>query len=222
MLVDAALSAVADVGSIPTVSTSPPRKARKRGPFAHLRRRRARVVPASGEQRERLDMPGADRREVTAVDGGNFGDVEPLGSGDHRGVDGSEPEVAVGGYELGEPEPVACRHGLDRERAGGEVSQEADLGLGAEPGGQQVRDLGDDEDRDDQRAGMCLEQLERCLVVSVVAVDVGVERPGVDEQGRYRRTSAARISSIRSETSCCPLRPALAAPSRRRPPDPTR
>lgn len=180
------------------------------------------MLPASGKQPERLDVPGADRGEMAAVDRGDLGDVEPLGGGDHGRVDGSESEVAVGGDELGDPEPVACRHRLDRERAGSEVPQEPDLGLGAEPGGEQVRDLGDEEDWDDERPRMCLEQVERCLVVRVVAVDVRVERPGVDEQRRYRRTSAARISSMRSETSCRPLRPALAAPSGRRPSDPTR
>ena len=42
----------------------------------------------------------------------------------------------------------------------------------------------------------------------VVRVDVGVERARVDEERRYRLTSAARISSMRSDTSvrrCGPL-----------------
>lgn len=55
-------------------------------------------------------------------------------------------------------------------------------------------------------------------MMSVVGVDVGVERPGV-YQDRYLVTSAARSSSIRSEMSSRPLRPAPAARSRRsRPP----
>ena len=47
---------------------------------------------------------------------------------------------------------------------------------------------------------MGLEQFEAIGVVVVVRIDVGVERPGVDEQG-YRATSSRRISSIRTETS---------------------
>ncbi len=53
-------------------------------------------------------------------------------------------------------------------------------------------------------------------MVTVVGVDVGIERAGVDQK-RYRLTSARRISSIRSEMSGVPLRPTPAAIKRRRP-----
>lgn len=59
---------------------------------------------------------------------------------------------------------------------------------------------------------MCQEEIKGLVMVPVVGVDVGVERPGVD-QDRYLATSAARISSIRSEMSSRPLRPAAAARS---------
>jgi hypothetical protein len=49
-----------------------------------------------------------------------------------------------------------------------------------------------------------LQQLQASGVVGVVGVDVGVERPGVDDQ-RDGASSEARISSIRSETSLWPL-----------------
>lgn len=61
---------------------------------------------------------------------------------------------------------------------------------------------------------MLQQQLERFTVMAVVGVDVGVEGAGVDEEG-YRVTSAARISSMRSEMSSRPLRPAPAARSLR-------
>ena len=54
------------------------------------------------------------------------------------------------------------------------------------------------------------QELKRLAVVAVVGIDVGVERSGVD-QGGYLATSAARISSMRSEMSSRPLRPAPAA-----------
>ena len=57
---------------------------------------------------------------------------------------------------------------------------------------------------------MLQQQVERFDVVPVVGINVGVERPCVDEEG-YRVTSAARISSIRLEMSSRPLRPAPAA-----------
>jgi hypothetical protein len=63
---------------------------------------------------------------------------------------------------------------------------------------------------------MALEQLEAFLVVRVIGVDVGIEGARVDDEG-YRDTSARRISSIRTEMSCEPLRPALAASSLRLP-----
>ena len=62
---------------------------------------------------------------------------------------------------------------------------------------------------------MCFEQFKCCNVVGVVGIDVGVERSGVDDDCPYRSTSVARISSMRSETSLRPLRPAPAAPRRR-------
>ena len=63
---------------------------------------------------------------------------------------------------------------------------------------------------------MLLEKLKAFGMVAVVCVDVGVQRPGVDQE-RYGRTSARRISSIRSEMSDRPLAPAAAAISWRRP-----
>ena len=76
--------------------------------------------------------------------------------------------------------------------------------------------LGDDEHGDDERAWVSLQQTEAFIMVTVVGVDVGIERAGVDQEG-YRFTSARRISSIRSETSGVPLRPTPAAIKRRRP-----
>ncbi len=63
---------------------------------------------------------------------------------------------------------------------------------------------------------MLLEKLKALGMVAVVCVDVGVQGPDVDQE-RYCRTSARRISSIRSEMSDRPLAPAPAAISRRRP-----
>ncbi len=62
------------------------------------------------------------------------------------------------------------------------------------------------------RAG--LEQVRTRGVVSVVAIDIGAERAGIDDQSDGC-TSLARISSMRSEMSSRPLAPAPAA--RRRP-----
>ena len=66
---------------------------------------------------------------------------------------------------------------------------------------------------------MCLEQFETRVVVAVVSVYVGEQRPSVDDQCD-EPNSAVRISSIRSEMSVRPLDPVPAARSRRRPPPP--
>ena len=59
-------------------------------------------------------------------------------------------------------------------------------------------------------------KLGHARVVPVVTIDVGIERPCVDDQ-RDGRASLARISSIRSEMSLLPLAPAPAASNRRAP-----
>ena len=61
------------------------------------------------------------------------------------------------------------------------------------------------------------QEIEAGRVMPVVGVDVGVEGAGVNDQCDSG-TSDARISSMRSDTSARPLRPAAAAPSRRRGP----
>lgn len=116
-----------------------------------------------------------------------------------------------------DPQPVHDRHWFHDEGTGGQVAEETNLRLGPQSGGEQVDDLRDDQGRDHERTGVGLQQLEARGVVSVVGVDVCVQRAGVDGEGGYRLTSAARISSIRSDTSWRPLRPAAAAPRRRRP-----
>jgi hypothetical protein len=74
--------------------------------------------------------------EVSAVDRRDLGDCEPLGCRDDRSVDGPKRQIAVRGNELRDAQPVSGENRLDRERAGGEVTEEADLGFDAEAGGE--------------------------------------------------------------------------------------
>jgi hypothetical protein len=161
----------------------------------------------------------ANDAEVAAVERRHFGDVEALGRGDHRGVHGPERQVAVLGDELRDADGVAGMQRLDREASAGEIAEEANLGLPAQPGCDQVGDLGDDERGEDEGAWVGFEQLQAGRVMGVVGVDVGVEGTGVEDQ-RDGAISEARISSIRSETSLWPLRPLAAALRRRRSPAP--
>lgn len=155
-------------------------------------------------------MCRSDDSEVSAVKRCDLGDPEPLAGCDHRSVHRAERKILVHRDQLRDAEPVAGEHRLDQQVATGEVTEEADLSLGAEAGLEQVDDLGDDECGDEQRAGVLLEDAEARGVVPVIGVDVGVERTGVDEDS-YRATSARRISSIRSEMSEWPLWPTPAA-----------
>jgi hypothetical protein len=160
--------------------------------------------------------------EVASVDGRDLGDAEALGRGDDRGIHRAQGKVAIARHEFGDPQPVRDRHRLHGERAAGEVAEEADLRLRAQASGEKVDDLGDDQGGDDERARVGFQQFECSSVVRVVGVDVGVERPGVDDERGYRATSALRICSMRSDTSLRPLCPAPAAPRRRRVDEPPR
>jgi hypothetical protein len=169
-----------------------------------------------------VDVLWSDDAEVPTLDRRHVREVESLRGRNNRGIDRPQRKVAICGHELGYAQPVAGEHRLDGERAGRQVAEETHFGLDPQARREQVHHLCDDERWDDERPWVGLEQLERRRVVCIVGVDVRVERPGVDDDPGYRSTSAARISSMRSETSETPLRPAFAAPSRRRPAGPTR
>jgi hypothetical protein len=111
---------------------------------------------------------------MSSVDRRDLADAEALRSGDDRGVDRSKWEIAVRRDEFGDAQPISGWHGVDREHACCEVSEESNLRLDAESCREQVGHLGDDQHRDDQRAGVSLEQLEGCVMMRVVGVDVGV------------------------------------------------
>ncbi len=88
-------------------------------------------------------------------------------------------------------------------------SRSANFRISAEPLSHQIGHLRDDQRRNDQRTRMRLKQFKARLVMAIIAIDIGVQRTGVDDQGDDP-TSPARISSIRSEMSDRPLAPAPA------------
>lgn len=112
----------------------------------------------------------------------DLGDAVAFSGCDDRGVDCPEGEVVVGGYELGDPQRVRGVDRLDDEVAGGQVAQEAHLGLPTEATGEEVGDLRDDERGNDQRPRVGFQQIQTGRVVGIVGVYVGVERAGVDDQ----------------------------------------
>jgi hypothetical protein len=119
---------------------------------------------------------GADYLEVAVVESRNLCDPAAFGGGDHGRIYAAKRQVVVSGDELRDPDQIGGVDGLKREAAGGQVSEETDLGLPAEPRGEQIHDFCDDESRDVQRSGIRFQELPASHMMSIVAVDVGVER----------------------------------------------
>jgi hypothetical protein len=109
---------------------------------------------------------------------------------------------------------------LNDKESGGDISNESSLGFRPEACFDQIGNLGNNEYRKKQRAPVGFKQFAARCVVGVIGIEGRIERPCVDDQPDCR-SSVRRISSIRSDTSCCPLRQVLPAANRRRDPPPT-
>lgn len=156
-------------------------------------------------------MAGAYDGEVASVDGRNLVDKQSFCRGHNGCVHRTQRQISITCDKFGDSEPVRGSHRFDAECAVSEIAQESDLSVRAEASTQQVDHLGDDKRRDDQRAGMRLQQPERRSMMGIIGVDIRIQRAGIDDNRGYCPTSAARISSMRCEMSEWPLRPALAA-----------
>lgn len=160
-------------------------------------------------------MFGTNNSEVPPIQRRDDIEAESLGQRHDGRIDRPQRQIAVSGYELGDPYPVArenrCRCEVPRRK----IPKEPHFCFPAEASLDEIGDFGDDELRHEQWPGVGFKELQACFMVTVVLVDVCVKRAGIDDQ-RDRRASCRMISSIRRAVSCRPLRPALAA-SRRRP-----
>lgn len=157
--------------------------------------------------------------EVPAVQSGDLVHTQSFGRRDDGGVHGAQWQIAVASNEFGDTQPVGGGHRLDGEHPRGQVTEETHLGFRAKTCAEQISHLGDDQNGNDQWPRVGLKKVQRRRVVGIIGIDVGVQRPGVDDQRGDGAVSAARISSMRSEMSGRPLRPAPAAPNLRRLPD---
>ncbi len=182
---------------------------------AHVRQTSC-LISAGSWQKAEIAKLGPHDGEVSSVQCGYVGDAKSFCCCDDRSVGGAEGKVSVLGHEFSNPHPVACVDVFGEKVACCQITQEPDLGIWSEARPDEVSDFGDDQRRDDEGAWVGFKQIQASGVVAVVAVDVGVERAGVNDQ-RDDCTSAARISSMRSEISSRPLAPAAAARRRRLP-----
>lgn len=156
-----------------------------------------------------------DHGEVPPVGRCDVCNSKTFGCRHDRCIDGAEWQVVVATDQFCDAEPVARSDRFWDQVAHGQVAEKPDLRLDPKPGLQQIGHLGDDKGRDDERSGVGFEEVDARLVITIVTVDVGVERARVDDQ-RDESTSLARICSIRSEMSEWPLAPAPEARSLRR------
>ena len=145
-------------------------------------------------------MSRSDDGEVPPIQRRDPGHPEPFGERDDRGIHRPERQVVIRGDEIGDPEPVGGPDRFRDEVAGGEVAEEAHPGARADPASDQERDLGDDQLRNQEWAGLVLEQTEAPLVVPVTSVDAREQRSAVDDQWDPK-PSRSRISSIRAAMS---------------------
>jgi hypothetical protein len=162
----------------------------------------------------------ADNGEVPSIQRRDDIEAQSFGERYDGRVDGSQRQIAISGYELCDPYPIASENRCCDEVSGGEIAKESHFCCPAEASLDEIGDLGDDELRHEQWPRMGFEQLQACFMVAVVLVDVRVKRPGIDDQ-RDRRASCRMISSMWRAVSRRPLRPALAAIRRRRATPPT-
>ena len=100
-------------------------------------------------------MGRADDREVAAVERGDSGDAEALGSGHDRGIDGAEPQITVLVDESCNAKPVGGVHRLSNEAAQDELGEEAKLSIRVKALPDQVSRFGNGQQWDDQRARCC-------------------------------------------------------------------
>src|SRR5690242_13495997 len=141
---------------------------------------------AGREEVKCLNVARAHHSKVATVECRHFARAEALSCGDHRCVDGAKRKLVIARDQLRNAQDVRGLDRLQAHLAGSKVTEKSGLSLPAETTCDQVSDLCDDERGNDQRAGMSLQQLEARLVMSIVAVHVGVERPGVNDE-RYRQ-----------------------------------
>lgn len=111
---------------------------------------------------------------MSTVEGRDLIDAKALRGGDNRSVDSAQGQISVLANQLCNPKPVACRNRFNDEFSSSEITEESDFGPSTEPSAHEIHDLGDHECRYNQWARMRQEQVERCTVVTVVGVYVGV------------------------------------------------
>lgn len=108
-------------------------------------------------------------------------DTEPLTGRYDGSVDGAQRKISILPNQLCDTQPVRRRNRVGRKGSGREVTEEPDFGLGPEAGLEQVGNLCDDQSRDYQRPLVGRQQIQACLVVAIILIHEGIERPRINQ-----------------------------------------
>jgi hypothetical protein len=136
----------------------------------------------SGKNHKRSYVFRADNIEVPSIQCRDDIVPQPFGKGDDRRVDGSQGQIAVSGYELCDPYPIAWENRRRSKVSRGEIAKESRFCDPAKSSLDEIGNLSDDELRDEQWPGMRFKKLQTCVVVAIVLVHVSVKRAGIDDQ----------------------------------------
>lgn len=127
-----------------------------------------------------MPIPWLHNGEMSMIEGGDFGDTEPFRRRNNRGVHRAQRKVAVPCDQFCDAKPVGGCDRLRNEVARGQVAKKSHLWAYPQARTEEVNDLGNDQHRNDERARVSFEEVKTGPVMTIVPVDVGVERTSID------------------------------------------
>lgn len=152
-----------------------------------------RTLDVRGKEAERLAGYGCDGAKVALVEGEDVTGVVALGEDDVGGVGKPEVEVGVAIEDTAGDGDVSVRERRETVRGSLDLFKKRGLGAAADPGGEQVIELGEDERREHERWLGVFERPARRDVVALGGVDGGQEAARVEQY--HRSPKPARSSS---------------------------
>ena len=145
--------------------------------------------------------------KVSTVGGENLAHIQTLGDGDHRRVDESQWKVAILAHDVGHAYQVILVQRLDHKLARSDGVDERKLGVGTDPRGQQIRELGEHGDGHPnitETERIARPPRDDVLVPTVTGIHERVQRTRVGQNDRstaYACGSRHSNSSTRVEVS---------------------
>lgn len=126
--------------------------------------------------------------------------AKALGGGDHRRVNGAESKIGVRPDQLGHPAEIVSLERIQLERRTRQLTEELRLGDRPKLLADEVGGFGQDELRQQQRLGVCLEEGGTARMVRIGLNGRRDERAGVDDN-YLPNPSSSPSSSCRSNSA---------------------